>query len=185
MHVTWYRTGAKRGGCMQSNDTPSDLAPLLEGAFSGPTEFAQLVRDALATAAAQGWKEMVWSDASFEDWPLREKAVVDSLEAWARSGRRLTLLAHNFDAIIRFQPRFVRWRVLWDHIIECRVCRHLDASEVPSALWSPYWAMRRLDTVRSTGQAGSEPQRRVLLREELEECRRNSGPGFPSTTLGL
>ena len=25
----------------------------------------------------------------------------------------------------------------------------------------------------------------VLLREVLEECKRNSGPGFPSTTLGL
>jgi hypothetical protein len=168
-----------------NNPDAAPLPPLLEGAFSGTPEFAQLIRNALATAAAQGWTEMVWSDANFEDWPLREKAVVESLNTWAHSGRKLVLLAHRFDSIARFQPRFVQWRGMWDHIIECRVCKQLDASEVPSALWSPHWAMRRLDTVRSTGTAGSDPRRRVLLREALEECRRNSGPGFPATTLGL
>lgn len=168
-----------------NNSAAAPLPPLLEGTFSGAPEFAQLVRDALATAAAQGWTEMVWSDANFEDWPLREKAVIDSLNTWAHSGRKLVLLAHRFDSITRFQPRFVQWRAQWGHLIECRVCKQLDASEVPSALWSPHWAMRRLDMVRSTGTAGSDPQRRVLLREALEECRRNSGPGFPATTLGL
>lgn len=161
------------------------LPPLLEGTFSGVSEFAQLIRDALATAAAQGWTEMVWSDANFEDWPLREKAVVESLNTWAHGGRKLVMLAHRFDSLTRFQPRFVQWRGMWDHLIECRVCKQLDASEVPSALWSPHWAMRRLDMVRSTGTAGFDPQRRVMLREALEECRRNSGPGFPATTLGL
>ncbi len=169
---------------MQTSESAAP-APLLEGAFSGPGEFAQLVRDALSTAASQGWTEMVWSDPNFEDWPLREKVVVDALQAWAGRGRKLVMLAHSFDSVIRFQPRFVQWRTTWDHVVECRVCRQLDASEVPSALWSPHWAMRRLDLARSTGMAGSEPQRRVLLRETLEECRRNSAPGFPSTVLGL
>jgi len=158
---------------------------LHEGAFSGPSEFGQLLRDAFADAARLGWSEMVWSDPNFEDWPLREKAVVESLQAWARSGRKLVMLAHRFDSVTRFQPRFVTWRVMWDHIIECRVCKGVDASEVPSALWSPSWSMRRMDLVRSTGIAGTEPQRRVLLRETLEEFRRQSGPGFPATTLGL
>jgi hypothetical protein len=45
--------------------------------------------------------------------------------------------------------------------------------------------MRRLDLVRSTGIAGFEAQRRALLKEELDECRRQSGPGFSATTLGL
>lgn len=160
-------------------------SPLLEGSFSGPTEFAQLVRDALACAADQGWHSMVWSDADFDDWPLREKAVVESLHAWSHKGGRLTLLARSYDSVQRHQHRFVQWRGLWDHLVECRVCKHLDASEFPSALWSPSWAMRRLDTARSHGVAGAEPQRRVLLREELEECRRQSSPGFPATVLGL
>ena len=158
---------------------------LLEGAFSGSTEFAQVVRDALACAAQEGWSEMVWSDATFEDWPLRERVVVESLQAWACSGRKLVLLAQNYDSIVRYHARFVSWRITWSHLIECRVCRGVDASEFPSALWSPHWVMRRLDVVRSTGTAGREAQRRVFLQEELAECKRQSIPGFSATTLGL
>jgi hypothetical protein len=158
---------------------------LLEGHFLGATEFAQLVRDALACAAHEGWPEMVWSDANFEDWPLREKAVIDSLNAWSRRGRKLLLLAKTFDSVQRYQPRMVTWRSTWDHIVECRVCKTMDTADFPSALWSPGWVMRRLDLVRSTGVAGSEPQRRVLLKEELLECRRQSSPGFSATILGL
>jgi hypothetical protein len=157
----------------------------MEGAFSGPRAFAEVVREALACAARDGWKSMVWCDASFADWPLGERSVVDSLNAWAGSGRQLLMLAHSYDSIPRHHPRLVTWRKTWDHIIECRVCRNLDASEVPSALWSPQWAMRRLDPVRSTGVAGLEAQRRVMLKEELDECLRQSSPGFPATTMGL
>lgn len=183
--MTWFQSGANQGGSMLTSDPASEFPPLLEGVFSGPVEFAQLVRDALAACALRGWREMVWSDANFEDWPLREKAVVDSLDMWAQSGRKLTMLAHSFSSIAKYQPRFVRWRGTWDHIVECRVCKHIDASEFPSALWSPQWVMRRQDLVRSTGIAGSEPQRRVLLKEKLEEVQRNSSPGFPATILGL
>ena len=158
---------------------------VLKGAFSGPTVFAQIVRAALARAAQEGWPSMVWSDASFEEWPLGERAVAESLQAWAGGGRKLVILAHSYNSILRYQPRFVTWRKTWDHIIECRVCKTIDASEMPSALWSPRWGMRRLDLVRSTGVADLEPARRVLLKEELNECRRQSAPGFSSTTLGL
>ena len=169
------------------NDKPiPDPAPtLLEGPFSGPLEFAQLVRDALACAAREGWSEMVWSDTNFEDWPLREAVVIESLQAWARSGRKLLMLAKSYDSIRRYQPRFVSWRTTWGHIVDCRVCKLVDASDFPSALWSPSWVMRRLDLVRGTGIAGYEPQRRVLLREQLEECKRQSSPGFSTTVLGL
>lgn len=158
---------------------------LPEGAFSGPVEFAQLVRDAVALAAARGWRELVMSDANFEDWPLRERVVVESLQSWAGPGRKLTLMAHRFDAMPRQHPRFVTWRNRWDHIIECRVCRQMDESEFPSAIWSPMWAMRRLDLARNTGMAGAELQRRQQLKEALDACRRKSAPGFSATILGL
>jgi hypothetical protein len=159
--------------------------PLPEGKFEGLSVFAQMVRDALACAAHEGWPLMVWSDANFLDWPLREKVVVESLLAWSRGGRRLVLLAQRFDEVQRHHARFVQWRNRWDHLVECRVCRQVDASEFPSALWSPHWVMRRLDLERSTGVSGYEPQRRVLLKEELDECQRQSSPGFPCTVLGL
>jgi hypothetical protein len=165
--------------------SPVPEGPLLQGAFAGPQAFAQLVRDALATAAHEGWTEMVWSDASFDDWPLREKAVVQSLQDWARSGRRLVLMARSYESLRSQHARFVSWRVMWDHLIECRVCKSVDASEFVSAILGPSWSMRRLDLVRQTGVAGYEAQRRLQLREVLDEYRRQSSPGFPASVLGL
>jgi hypothetical protein len=159
--------------------------PLTEGAFSGITDFTQIVRDVLRSVAQEGWSEMIWSDATYEDWPLREKAVVDSLNAWAQRGRKLTVLAHHFGAMDRLHPRFVAWRVRWDHIIECRVCKGVDTSDMPSAIWTPAWAMRRLDKERCTGVGWAEPAERRLLREELDERMRQSEPGFPASVLGL
>ena len=161
------------------------LPPLRQGAFSGPSAFADLIRNALAQAEEQGWAEMVWSDATFEDWPLYEKAVVEGLNAWSRKGRKLTLLAHHFDAMRRIHHRFVDWRVRWDHIVECRVCKGIEETDFPSAFWTPNWAIRRLDLQRSTGVASVEPRMRTLLREELEERKRQSSPGFPASILGL
>jgi len=169
-------------GSTESAQTPDGL-PL--GPFSGPQDFANAVRNALANADAQGWAEMVWSDSNFEDWPLYEKVVVESLDRWARRGRKLTMLAHRFDAMRRMHHRFVEWRVRWDHIIECRVCKGVDVSEFPSALWTPTWALRRLDPVRCTGVASEDARMRLVLREGLEERKRQSSPGFPATILGL
>lgn len=161
--------------------------PLLlpSGPFSGPTEFAQRIRDAIDCAAREGWSEMVWSDANFEDWPLRERAVVDALNAWSKRGRKLVMLSSNYDSIQRYQARFVGWRVRWDHIIECRLCKQVAVSDFPSVLWSPAWFVRRLDLVRSRGVSSFEAQPRVLLKQELDECKRQSSPGFSASVLGL
>jgi hypothetical protein len=175
---------------MALSETPAGqgqggLVPLHQGPFVGPTAFSDLIRQALAHADSEGWSEMVWSDASFEDWPLYEKSVVEALNVWARKGRKLTLLAHHFQAMQRIHHRFVAWRIRWDHLLDCRVCKGVDASEFPSALWTPTWAMRRLDLVRSTGVASGVPRMRLLLSEELKERKRQSAPGFPASTLGL
>jgi hypothetical protein len=46
--------------------------------------------------------------------------------------------------------------------------------------------MHRLDPERCVGVTGNEPDRRVLLRETLNEwVRSKSSPGFSATTLGL
>lgn len=160
-------------------------APLAQGPFVGPKAFADLIRSALLQAAHEGWAEMVWSDASFEDWPLCEKSVVEALNAWARKGRKLTLLAHHYDAMRRLHPRFVEWRVRWDHLVECRVCKGVSVTDFPSGLWTPSWALRRLDLVHSTGVCSVEPRMRLLLREKMEEIKRQSSPGFPASILGI
>ncbi|MBX3587971.1 MAG: hypothetical protein AB7I35_04575 [Ramlibacter sp.] len=160
-------------------------APLASGRFEGRTDFQQLVRDALAAAAREGWRELVLSDADFADWPLGERVVAESLQAWSATGRRVTLLARRYDEVIRQHARFVAWRKTWSHIIECRACTAADPLELPSAIWSPAWAMQRLDPVRCAGFSGAEPERRLQLRESLNEWLARSSPAFPASTLGL
>ena len=59
-----------------NQSTPASSKPeLLQGRFSGPAEFSELIRSAFAAAAAQGWREIIISDRNFEDWPLGERAV--------------------------------------------------------------------------------------------------------------
>lgn len=169
---------------MDQANTP-DLPPLPEGRFSGPTEFADLIRRAFDVAAADVWREIILSDRSFEDWPLGERAVSQSLHDWSRSGRKLTMLAKNYDEVIRRHARFVTWRRTWAHIIDCRSNTSMSVDDFPSALWSPAWVCQRLDLDRCTGISGSEPARRVLLRERLNECLRRSSAAFPATTLGI
>ena len=159
--------------------------PLLEGTFDGRNAFAQLIRDALATAARDGWRELLLVDASFEDWPLGERAVVDSLQAWSKTGRKFTIVAKRFDTLIAKHHRFVTWRGQWSHIVQAHGIAQADASELTSAIYSPNWVMRRLDTVRSKGIASSDPARRVMLREEINEWIGKSSPAFAATTLGL
>lgn len=166
----------------EADDTP---IPLPSKRFEGREEFRQLVRDALACAAREGWREIILSDASFLDWPLDERVVAESLQAWSRTGRQMVLLAKSYEQLLRKHARFVRWRGTWSHIIDARACPSADALELPSAIWSPAWALERRDPERSNGYCGSEPARRLALRESLNEWLGKSGPGFAATTLGL
>jgi hypothetical protein len=143
------------------------------------------VRDALAAAAREGWRELILSDASFEDWPLGERSVVDALQAWSQTGRRMVLLARRYDTVLRQHARFVQWRGRWSHIIEARACPAADPLDLPSAIWTPHWVLERREPERSIGYCGGEPERRVALREVLQEWLQKSTPSFPATMLGL
>ena len=164
---------------------PSPPVALLQGRFTGPAEFSELIRLAFAAAAAQGWREIILSDRNFEDWPLGERAVAQSLYDWSKSGRKLTMLAKNYNEVTRRHARFVTWRRTWAHIIDCRANAAVSDDDMPSALWSPAWVLQKMDIARSGGVAGSEPARRVALKEALDGCLRLSSPAFAATTLGL
>jgi len=166
-------------------DSSSPGAELPSGRFEGRVAFQQLVREALACAARDGWREIILCDADFHDWPLGERAVIESLRSWSASGRRCTLLARGYDEVVRRHARFVTWRQTWSHIVDARGCASADPLELPSAIWSPGWVMQRIDPERSNGVSGSEAERRVLLRETLQEWLAKSSPAFPATTLGL
>jgi len=169
-------------------DTPTPdaaPAPLPSGRFEGREAFRQLVRDALATAAREGWREIILSDATFEEWPLGERAVVESLAAWSKTGRHITLLAKRYDDVVRRHARFVAWRSRWAHIIRAEACAAADPLDIPSVIWSPGWVLERRDIERSNGYCGTEPERRVALQEQLHEWLQKASPAFPASTLGL
>lgn len=160
-------------------------AALPDGPFEGREAFHAAVRTALDCAAREGWREIILCDASFEDWPLGERAVAASLQAWSKSGRRCILLARRWDDAQRRHARFVDWRRTWAHIIDARACPSADPLEIPSAIWTPAWVMHRIDPERSRGICGSEPERRVALRESIAEWLARSTPSFPAHQLGL
>ncbi|VTU31221.1 hypothetical protein [Variovorax sp. PBL-E5] len=165
------------------NEIPNIDLP--EGPVDGRHAFHAHVHAALAAAAHQNWREIVLSDPAFDDWPLGERAIVDALQAWASAGRRLVLLAQRFDVFDREHARFVHWRRMWSHIIECRACEGPGLPQVPSAIWTPSWFLNRIDIEHGRGVCGREPEGRRALRERLDECLRHAKPGFPATTLGL
>lgn len=170
---------------MNSDALDGDGQALSSTRFSGRSEFAQRVRDALDRAAHAGWREIIVSDATFEDWPLGERAVAQALQQWSGSGRRFVMLAKSYTELQRRHARFVTWRCTWSHIVECWVCPDAVLSDFPSAIWTPSWVLVRLDPERSTGLTSEDPSRRLQLREQLQEWRRKSQPGFPASTLGL
>ena len=170
---------------MDSQPTPDSPTALLEGRFSGRVEFTDLIRQAFTVAAVQGWREIILCDPGFEDWPLGERVVAQALNDWSKTGRKLTMIAKNYDEVMRRHTRFVIWRQTWAHIVECRASAAASDGDMPSALWAPGWSFERLDRERCQGVAGSAADRRVALRERLDECLLKSSSAFPASTLGL
>ena len=165
------------------NDVPA--AELPDGSFDGRHAFRAHLQTALSAAARQNWREIVLSDPEFDDWPLGERAIVDALQAWSAAGRRFVLLAQRFGVFEREHARFVHWRRMWGHIVECRACDGPGLPDVPSAIWTPSWFLHRIDIDHGRGVCGRAPEGRRALRERLDECLRHARPGFPASTLGL
>ena len=115
--------------------------------IDGRRSFEDAVRAALAEAAAAGWRELYWCDVDFANWPIGERAVVESLEQWVGSHRRLTLVALHYDALVKQHPRWVRWR-------KKLVCRYFGCSfkrgprACPWGLLLSAWARRPTDVFR-------------------------------------
>lgn len=160
-------------------------AALPEGRLVGRVALAETVRQALASAAPRAWSTLWLVDDDFADWPLGERAVVESLQAWIGRGRQLRLLAREFHTLRRQHPRFVGWCASWQHLIEAHALRQASPHELPGVLWTPEWTLERLDPVRNVLVATHAPERRVALHERLGEWWKKGQPALAPTTLGL
>lgn len=161
------------------------MPPLPTGRMEGREVFTDLVRQALAVAAVEGWPRLELSDADFSDWPLGERGVIESLQAWVRQGGEIRFMAHDFGPLRLAHPRLVSWRTLWSHRVQAHAIPSASGCQLPSAIWSPGWTMERLDLVRCTLVASTDARRRTGLRERLDACWHKGSPSFAATTLGL
>lgn len=156
------------------------------GRFEGRAAFEAQVLYFLQQAAEQGWPQLVVADLDFVDWPWGSASAVELLHQWARQGRQMTVLAYRFDSLVQRHPRWVQWRKTWDHRLQCRKLLSRDVSQLPSALWSPQWAVQRVDVLHCVGVASAERSAIVPLGEQLQEWIRSaSSPAFAATVLGL
>ena len=156
------------------------------GRFEGRAAFDAQVLHFLQRAADERWPEPIVADPDFADWAWGTAAATALLHRWARHGQRMTVLAYRYDALPRRHPRWVQWRTTWGHKVECRQMQARDVALVPSALWSPQWAVQRLDRERCVGVASAERATIVRLGEAVSEwVRHQSTPAFAASVLGL
>jgi hypothetical protein len=161
--------------------TPDSIAPI-----ASRGEFLDAVRGAFALAGDIGAGEIFLVDPNFADWPLNERAVVDSLSRWVDSSRALTVLAHSFDEFPRRQLRFVEWRRQWAHAVRCRNDPDLESEQIPTLLLVPGGVrIRLLDRVKWRGTASNRPVDLTECRESVDALLQRSVEAFPVTTLGL
>ena len=149
-------------------------------------DFHAAVRHAVQQAADSQCRELWWADADFAAWPIGEPALIEDLRRWARPHRKLVLLAQSFDALARRHPRWVDFRRVWSHVVECRSIDELDAGTMPCVLLaSGLLALRLADPVHWRGSISREPAMLAQTRELLASMAQRSTPAFPSTVLGV
>lgn len=150
------------------------------------SEFHAALRSALAEAASVGCRELWLCDADFADWPLGERAVVDSLAQWAGSHRSLTLIARSFDEVARRHARWIEWRRQWSHVVHCRANAELEAGQMPSVLLAAGLSCVYLvDPVHHRGRFSHDAADGIRCREMIDAVLQRSEEAFPVTTTGL
>lgn len=168
-----------------SNEQPPGPARRL---IDGRSEWQAAVREALLTLPDSTAREITLADVDFELWPLGEPAVVDALTRWLRQpGRKLRLLAIDYDGMVRYAPRFVAWRRSWTHAIEAMAPADLVADDMPSMLWmpAPPLAVELLDRERGRARLMQDPREVRLVADRIAAILQRSEPAWPANALGL
>ena len=159
---------------------------MTDSLITSRAEFHAALRLAFAEAATAGSRELWLADIDFADWPLGERDVVESLGRWVASSRKLTLLAHNFEAVARLHPRWVTWRRQWSHVVTCRTNTELEAGEMPTLLIATGTVTVRLsDTVHHRGRMAHDRGEELRCKELLDAVLQRSEEAFPATSTGL
>lgn len=154
--------------------------------ISSRAEFHDALREAFDFVAEQGCREVFIADPSFADWPLGERAVIESLTRWAYAHRKLIVLAESFDDFQRRHPRWVEWRRQWAHVVECRAVSSDDAGQLKGLFLAPgLLTLRVLDPEHYRASLSFDPVDSTRVRDGFDALLQRSEEAFPATTLGL
>lgn len=158
--------------------TLCDLAPNLGRASAGGN-----LPDAHAVNAA---RELWLIDRVFENWPLDDPAVLESLSTWLRpAGRTLHLVGADFNTMARAYPRFARWRRDWSHGME--VVSPVDGllTGCPRGLLAGPVALMLLDAPDWRLQRVSDSSHLRAFQTQCADFLQRCEPAWAVTTLGL
>ena len=179
---------AERPPSMDDHAGLPDAKPPAGGhGFEGPVEFAQALRDAMASASEHHTRRLCWCDEDFASWPIGEADWIAQLTHWARAGgRELVVIARDYAVIERRHPRFAAWRRDWAHVIQCQVPDESRTDALPT-LWidSDDQALRVFDREHLRGRIGFDRVDRQRAREDFDAVLQRASPGFAAVTLGL
>lgn len=96
--------------------------------------FGEAVHAGIEAARDEGVRELTFCDPHFGFWPLSQDRVLTSLTAFLKvPGRRLTLLAQDYEHLRRRHPKFVRWRQVWGHVVT-PLCLQNPTTDLPCLL---------------------------------------------------
>lgn len=154
--------------------------------ITSATQFQAALRRGFAAIAEQGGREVWICDDDFNDWPLSDRDVLAQLTEWAKPHRRLTMIARQFDDVVRRHPRFVEWRRQWSHVMECRSPEPDVIETLPSIFLAPGVLLVRLSEPRvHRGVISTEPAEYIKSREHIDAISQRSVASFPAGVLGL
>ncbi len=163
--------------------TPSEAPPVIDTRES----FVAALRWGFDTAIAKGARAITAVDASFDEWPLDDPALLQALTAWLRLPQRgLVLLAASFDEVPRRHPRFNDWRREWAHALQCYQAPEELAAGLPTVLLDDRaLSVHLVDAEHWRGRASLDMRAAHLWREQIDVVLQRSASAFPVNTLGL
>lgn len=156
-------------------------------AIHSRADFSAALHWGFAASIDEGARRIVCCDPDFERWPLGDPPLIDRLTAWLRlPGRRLVLLAADFEVVLRRSPRFTSWRRDWVHAVEAWLPPTELRAALPSVLCSDRTvSVQLIDPVHGRGRASDDGRLAQQWRDELDAFSQRSEPAFASQVLGL
>ncbi len=157
-----------------------------DGAAPQPLIGRAAWQQALRALLAEPGPECCLYSDRFEDWPLDEPAVVEALAAWALTRPRscMRMLARGYADLCSRAPRFVRWRMDFGHVLECR---ELPAEVLapPEGLWLRERALVALPAQNQRRARMLDPARRLATLQDFDQAWELGQAGFVPEILGL